>query len=86
MGVKGSEVIEQVKRELAAAFDMIDMGPISFYFGLKVEKDCIKKILKLSQPAYIDKILTKYHLDQAKLCNVSIKEGILLSNEGPEAS
>lgn len=38
---------------------MIDMGPISFYLGLKVERDRQKKTLKLSQPAYIDKIPTK---------------------------
>ena len=86
MEVKGSRVIEQVKKELAAAFDIVDMGSISFYLGLKVEKNPIKKILKLSQPAYIDKILAKYHLDQAKPCNVPIKKGILLPNEGPEAS
>ena len=63
MGVKGSGFIERVKKELAVASDMVDMGPISFYLGLKVERDCIKKILKLFQPAYIGKILAKYHLD-----------------------
>lgn len=65
---------------------MIDMGLISFYLGLKFEKDCIKKILKLSQPVYIDKILARYHLDQAKLCNVLMKEGILLLNKSLKAS
>lgn len=40
MGVKRSGHIERVRHELAAAFEMIDMGPISFYLGLKVERDC----------------------------------------------
>lgn len=63
MDVKKLQVIKQVKKELAVAFDVIDMGPISFYLGLKVERNRIKKILKLSQPAYINKILAKYQLN-----------------------
>ena len=86
MGVKGSGHIEMVKRELAAAFERVDMGAISFCLGLKVERDWQKKTLKLSQPAYIDKILSKYYLDFAKPCNTPMKEAILLPNEGPEAT
>ncbi len=59
IGVKGSGHIERVKHELVAVFEMIDMGPISFYLGLKVERNCQNKTLKLSQPAYINKILAK---------------------------
>lgn len=47
MRVKRLEVIEQVKKKLATAFHMVDISPISFYLGLKVEKNRIKKILKL---------------------------------------
>ena len=32
-------VIARVKMELTAAFEMGDMGPISFYLGLKVDRD-----------------------------------------------
>lgn len=35
---KGSGMIEAVKAELTLAFSMV-MGPISFYLGLKVERD-----------------------------------------------
>lgn len=86
MRVKGLEIIKQVKKKLGKACNMIDIGSISFYFSLKIEKDCIKKILKLFQLAYIDKILAKYYLDQAKSCNIPMKIEILLLNEGSEAS
>ena len=86
MGPKGTGYIERVKAELAAAFEMVDMGPISFYLGLKVERDRQKRTLKLSQPSYIEKILEKYHLHLAKPCSIPMKEGIQLPNEGPEAS
>ena len=58
-----------MKKEIAAAFEMVDIGPTGFYLGLKVERDREERTLKLSQPAYIDKILAKYHLKQAKPSN-----------------
>lgn len=42
MGMKESGVIARVKAELTAGFSMVDMGPISFYLGLKskeIEKE-----------------------------------------------
>lgn len=36
IGAKNSEVISWVKDELIATFEMVDMGPISFYLGLIV--------------------------------------------------
>ncbi len=86
MGVKGLGHIEKEKHKLATAFEMVDMGPISFYLDLKVKRNRQNKTLKLSQPTYIDKILAKYHLDQAKPCNTLMKEVILLPNKGLEAN
>lgn len=86
IGIKESGHIERVKLELIAAFKMADIKPISFYLGLKIEKDRAKKILKLSYPTYIDKILVKYYFDQAKLYNTPMKERIPLLNKGLEAS
>ena len=63
MGVKRSGVIQRVKTELATAFEIVDMGPISFYLSLKNEKDQSKWTLKLFQSAYIHKILIKFHLN-----------------------
>ena len=40
--------IDRVKQELTAAFEMADMGPISFYLGLKVSQDREKRTIKLS--------------------------------------
>lgn len=82
MGAKNSGVIGRVKEELIAAFEMVDMGPISFYLGLKVNRDREKKTIKLSQPAYVDKILSKFHLAQANTSNTPMKESPLTPNEG----
>lgn len=86
IGIKGSGYIKRVKPELIIAFEIVDMDLISFYLRLKVKRNRVKKMLKLSQPAYIDKILTKYHLDQAKLCNTLMKKAILLPNKSSKAT
>ena len=39
IGPKNTWVIVGVKMELTAAFKIVDMGPISFYLGLKVDKN-----------------------------------------------
>ena len=55
IGPKGSPMITEVKKQLKLPFKMVDMGPISYYLGLKVERDRVNKTIKLSQPAYIEK-------------------------------
>lgn len=63
MTPKESKITQRVKAELTVAFSIIDMGPISFYLGFKVERDQTNQTIKLSQPTYIDKILSKFHLN-----------------------
>ncbi len=74
MGMKESENITRMKRELAAGFSMVDLRSISFDLGLKVERDQEKITIQLSQPTYIDKIFHKFHLNQVNLANTPIKE------------
>ena len=78
MAPKRSGMIDRVKVELTSAFSMADMRPISFYLGLKVERDHEKKTIKLSQPAYIDKVLARFHLQKAHPVNTLMKKSVLL--------
>lgn len=80
MGPIRSGVIEKVKRELTAAFEIVDLGPIRFYLGLKVEQNREKKTIKLSQPTYIQKVLAKYHFDKANPTNTLMKGATLGPN------
>ena len=78
MASKGSGITQQVKTELISAFSMVDMGLISFYLGLKVERDREKHTIKLSQPAYIDKVLSKFHLNKAYTAITPMKKSSIL--------
>ncbi len=87
MAPKDSGIIQRVKTELTSAFSMSDIGPISFYLGLRIDRDRERRTIKLSQPAYIEKVLEKFHLDKANSVNTSMKEFISLSQcEEREAS
>lgn len=79
MAPKCSGMIERVKAELTAAFSMVDLGPISSYLGLRVDRDREQKTIKLSQPAYIEKVLARFYLDKANPVNTSMKESALLT-------
>ncbi len=78
IGLKESGMIEREKTELTFAFLIVEMRPISFYLGLRVEQNRQGKTIKLSQPTYIDKVVAKFHLNKAPSVNTLIKEATSL--------
>lgn len=60
------------------AFSIIDISPINFYLGLKIEKDWKKIIIKLSQLTYISNIFQKYYFNKANIINIIMKKTELL--------
>lgn len=80
---RGSGIISRIKSELAAAFDMVDMGPLAFYVGLKVTRDREKRTIKLSQPGYIEKLLDRHGMLKAKTTKVPMRETALLPSDTP---
>ena len=81
IGPKGSPMISEVKKQLKIAFKMVDMGSISHYLGLKVERNRDNRTIKLSQSTYIEKVLEKFHMQNAKTTTTPMKEGSLFRNE-----
>lgn len=63
MAPKDCGITQHVKTELTAAFSMIDMNSISFDLDLKVEQNRGNWMIKLFQPAYIDKVFSRFHLN-----------------------
>ena len=60
------ERVQELKQELFRAFDMKDMGPARFFLGMEVIRDRSKRILKICQQAYIDKMLEIFGQVDAK--------------------
>lgn len=50
----------EVKSELCKAFEVSDLGALSWILGIKVKRDRINQTISLSQPTYIRTIVEKY--------------------------
>lgn len=67
MDLKRLSQIVKVKIKLFTTYEIIDIRLISFYLVLKREKNYEKKIFKLFQLTYINKIIINYYFDFVKL-------------------
>ena len=79
----GSGIISRIKSELTTAFEMVDIGPLAFYVGLKVIRDREKRTIKLSQPGYIERLLDCHGMLKAKTAKVPMRDTILLPSNIP---
>jgi hypothetical protein len=52
----------ETKRFLSSNFDMKDLGEASFVLGIEIHRDRRKGILRLSQKAYLEKVLKKFSM------------------------
>lgn len=52
--------MKRIKEEIVLAFDIVNMGPLAFYIGLKVTYNRTKKTIKMSQLGYIEKLLDQW--------------------------
>jgi hypothetical protein len=52
----------ETKRFLSYNFDMKDLGETSFVLGIEIHRDKRKRVLRLSQKTYLEKILKKFSM------------------------
>ncbi|KAK1552621.1 hypothetical protein Q3G72_020490 [Acer saccharum] len=74
-------VLTSVKEWLAKQFDMKDLGEASFILGIQVIRDRKNKTIALSQASYIDKILSRFSMQDSKKGMLPFRHGIKLSKE-----
>nr|GEV09405.1 retrotransposon protein, putative, Ty1-copia subclass [Tanacetum cinerariifolium] len=58
--------LQSVKSYLEKCFAMKDLGKASFILGIKIYQDRSKRLIGLSQSAYMDKILKRFRMDTSK--------------------
>ena len=76
---KDNGIIQQIKTKLTAVFFILVMDIISFYPRLKIDRDREQQTIKLSQPAYIKKVLEKFYPHKLNPVNTPIKKFIPFS-------
>jgi len=68
MLVAGSSMqdIVDIKKTLANTFEMKDLGEAKQILGMKITRDKQNHLLRLSQEGYIDKVLKRFNMKDAK--------------------
>ncbi|GJR21226.1 retrotransposon protein, putative, ty1-copia subclass [Tanacetum coccineum] len=73
--------LKEVKDYLGKCFSMKDLGEAAYILGIKIYRDRSKRLIGLSQSAYIDKILKKFNMHNSKKGYLPMEVKHELSNE-----
>ena len=65
-GCKSRERLEDLKKRLCSQFDMKDLGRLHHLLGLKVVQDDMKGDVWIGQSIYIERVLERYGMENAK--------------------
>ncbi|GJW63030.1 retrotransposon protein, putative, ty1-copia subclass [Tanacetum coccineum] len=71
--------LQSVKDYLGRCFSMKDLGEAAFILGIKIYRDRSKRLIGLSQNAYMDKILKRYKMDNSKRGYIPMQERLDLN-------
>ncbi|GJU35047.1 retrotransposon protein, putative, ty1-copia subclass [Tanacetum coccineum] len=66
--------LQSVKDYLGKCFSMKDLGEATFILGIEIYRDRLKRLIGLSQNAYMDKILKRYRIDNFKRGHIPMQE------------
>nr|GEV80086.1 hypothetical protein [Tanacetum cinerariifolium] len=72
-------MLQSVKSYLGKCFAMKDLEESTFILGIKICRDRTKRLIRLSQSAYVDKILKRSTMDNSKRGNISMQERLDLN-------
>ena len=70
-----------IKNWLPYNFEMKDMGEAAYILGVKILRNCSKRLLSLSQETYINKVLERFCMHDCKPMDTPIIKGEGLSHK-----
>ncbi|KAF7762621.1 hypothetical protein Agabi119p4_9214 [Agaricus bisporus var. burnettii] len=71
----------RAKQELEKSYELKDLGTASFILGMKMERDEKTGTVTLSQCAYCERILDRFHMADAKPRSTPLPAGLTLSTD-----
>jgi len=78
---KDKSAIQNVKQCLNDMFKMSDLSPVSYYLGMKVERNRAERTIRLTQTAYINKVLQTFQQSQTVSVDTSMNSDAVLMKE-----
>ena len=73
--------MQKVKDSLAIQFKMTDMGKLHYCLGVTVMQDESNKCVWLHREQYIQRLLEKYGMTEAKICSISADTSVRLKKD-----
>ena len=73
------ELLDIIKACLNKSFSMKDLGEAAYILGIKIYRYRSRRLIGLSQSTYLDKVLKKFKMDQAKKGFLHVLQGVKLS-------
>jgi hypothetical protein len=76
-------MMEAIKSSLRKSFSLKDLEEVAYILGIKIYRDRGKRLIGLSQDAYIDKILNRFNMQDSKngFLPVSLSHLVLRPNQ-----
>jgi hypothetical protein len=68
-------LLHETKRFLSMNFEMKDMGEESYVIGIEIFRDGSRRLLGLSQKAYIKRVLERFGMDRCSAGDAPIQKG-----------
>ena len=79
--------LDTIKESLKKSFAMKDLGKAAYILGIKIYRDRSKRLIALSQSTYIDKVLKRFRMENAKKGLLPMSHGTVLSkNQCPQTT
>src|SRR4051812_49253411 len=69
-------MLDSVKTSLKNSFSMKDLGEAAYILGIKIYRDRSRRLIGLSQSTYIDKVLKRFSMEEAKKGFLPMSHGI----------
>ncbi|PKI34410.1 hypothetical protein CRG98_045199 [Punica granatum] len=77
--LKSIRILLSVKTWLGMCFSMKDLGEATYMLGIKICRDRSRRVLGLSQSAYVDKVIWRFSMQDSKKGSLPMLHGISLS-------
>ncbi|KAL5579868.1 hypothetical protein UlMin_012310 [Ulmus minor] len=76
-----AEEIKSLKHKLSSEFDMKDIGKARRILGMEIIRNRISRVLSLKQSSYLEKVLSKFSMTDAKPTSIPISGQFKFSSE-----
>jgi transposase InsO family protein len=80
------EAISWVKQQLAAAFDVRDLGEAAYFLGMRLVRDRGSRTLKLTQQRLATELVARYGLGEAKAKSTPMSSSVKLTKASQGSS